>query len=436
MPQIEIHNKRGRRVGYRLPFENLVEVDVETDGRDEPSANEKALAVANKLLALQRGFALDHERGGEMFHGAALIKTRRGRYFLQANIHLPNTEITRNCAETNSVTEARGREGERLEVADLWFMGGKANYEQGQPFIDGIGKRYSPCGSCLDVIYNSRLKISGDTIVHMIPLNDGTMKLLPGDPDDPRPQEEIEPNRVFSKKIKDLLPHVTKIISDTNGAIRDSAKHGYDWLKNGTIANMVIKATSAHQISIDDLQGADPSTDETKCRINEILMREARAYYQDAEVKPTKLSVAIVRDANGNYYLAKHANNGKVMATPNACAEAIGRMIDASVNSKLKDLFLVEFNEEQLASLETTKEMSINMPDGATRELIKKAAKGTAWMTPLGQTNYFGAKVHIYVPNNPDLNEFSPKTHIITHSIQELLPLAYSNPKGQAVAMR
>ncbi len=129
-------------IGYAFPHGQFTDLTERLNGLQ---TDDQILAMVNELLAEQRKFAWDHERGGEMFHGAALVRTRRGRWFLHANIHMPNAETSRGCAENNSATEARAREGAGFEAEELWFMGGKANYEKGQQFLDNIGQRNTPC---------------------------------------------------------------------------------------------------------------------------------------------------------------------------------------------------------------------------------------------------------------------------------------------------
>lgn len=439
MPQVKIHAKRGRKTGYRLPFEELIEI---SDDFTKASNKEKTVAVVNTLLALQRSYALDHERGGEMFHGAAIVKTKQGRWFLQANMHLPNAETTRNCAESNAITEARGVEGDKLEVSDIYFMGGMANFEQGQQFIRNEGQRNTPCGSCLDVIFNNRIKISGDTLVHMLPLNDGTKKLLPGNPDDPRTESELEPNRIFTRRISDLLPHLTKVINGAGGAISTMIQKSYEWLKDSHLTTAISSASlQGERIEASELESDSATSEDKLYAINRALMNAAKEYYQTSEVKPDRLSVAIVRSIDGHYFLARHASSKTLISTPNETVKAINSMISASMNHKLSDVFVVEFDEKQLSKLAESDDIMLKLPDGATREIIKKATpKNVALMTAKGfdgrSLRDSGAKVHIFLPNDPSRDDFKPDQHVYSYAIKELLPYGYNNPKSQHAVMR
>jgi hypothetical protein len=95
MVQLRITDQDGsNRFGYEKPFEEFVYLMRDLQGLE--SQEQKRLAIINKLLADQRSHALDHERGGAMFHGAAQVRTKQGRWLLQANMHLQNAETRQN----------------------------------------------------------------------------------------------------------------------------------------------------------------------------------------------------------------------------------------------------------------------------------------------------------------------------------------------------
>lgn len=447
MPQVKIsipgtsgksHTKpprkgSGKKIGYEFPFDGFTDVTKDFKGL---SSEEQIVSVAARLLAKQREFALDHERGGLMYHGAALVRTKRGRWYLQANIHLPNAETTRNCAETNAITEARGREGERLEVVELYYTGGDANYEAGQPFVNNEGTHSTPCGSCRDVIYNNRLKVSGETVVHNLPLTDGKTPLVPGNPDDPRDVLDMAPNEVFTRRISQLLPHVSKVLDDRDGKTRAVMLDGYRWLQDPSVYKTITEAMLNRNMKEIRLHETDGSTLEEKmASIRKALAESAREYYQDADFKPHKLSVAIVRTTEGKYFIERYANNGEVLATSNAAVKAIGSMVSASTRNKITDVFYGEFDEKQMEDLMRGLPPKLMMTDGATSEIVKKAGpKNGAANNVLNlagrPVSERGVMVHVFAPNDPRSNDFDPAIHVVSLGVHELLPYAYKNPKA------
>lgn len=447
MVQLRINHEDGsNRFGYERPFQEFT--DLTKALQDAGSESERKLFLINKLLADQRRYALDHgyaknrAQGGVMFNGAALIKTKEGRWFTQANIHLHNTETSRNCAEANAITEARGYEGSELQVAELWFMGGRANFEEGQAFLGNIGQRISPCGSCLDIIYNNRMHVGKDTVVHMLPLNDGTMRLLPGDPNDSRTVSEIEENRVFSKKISDLLPHVTAMLHDNKGSKKSMISKGYEWINNPSAWVAISTAIQYdHLVELKKREDDHKPSDERTHAINRLLMDAAKDYYQKAKVKPIEMTIAIVRATDGKYYIGKHLNDGITPATPSAESKALDNMINASPNKRLTDIFIVSFNQKELAVLNDPEgisdDIAIHMPDGATREILKKFSprNGSAAQirdflgNSMEQSN---SSIHIFLPNNPESGEFDPLKDVISMKVKELLPHGFQNPKSSA----
>lgn len=440
MPQIKIKvlnpdrkaPPSDKKVGYEFPFDGFVDVTRELKGF---KSEVQVLAIAARLLAKQREYALDHERGGLMYHGAALIHTKKGRWYLQANIHLPNAEITRNCAETNGITEARGREGARLEVVEIFYTGGDANFEEGKPFVNSEGKHSTPCGSCRDVIYNHRLKINGETLVHNLPLTDGKTKLIPGNPDDPRDISQMASNEVFTRRINQLLPHVSKVLDDKDGKTSTMMRDGYAWLKDPQLHRAITDAMMSRTLKEIALHETDGSSyDEKMATINKALMDSAREYYQDAEVKPSKLSVAIVRTVEGKYFIERYAKNGDVLATGSAVSKAIGAAVSKSTRNKITDVFLAEFSEKQLAELEEGLPPELMMTDGVTSEITKKAgpkngAADKALNLAGEAVSARGVMVHVFTPNNSRKHDFDPQRHVISLGTRELLPYAYNNPK-------
>lgn len=441
MVQVRITTNHGaNRLGYERPFEDFIDLTDQLAGHDSEKA--KQLAIINRLLAEQREHAWDHEHGGAMFHGAAILRTESGQWFLSANTQLQSPETTRSCAEANAAIEARGREGKDMHIAELWFMGGKANYERGEAFLSPTGQRFTPCGSCLDIIHNHRNRVGPETVVHMVPLNDGKMQLLLGNPEDIRPANEIEPNRVFSRYIRMLLPNVSYQLSDANGSQKHMMIEGYEWIRNPSNWQAIADAIQNDKLlRLKQLEEEMADPNERLNVMNSILMETARDYYQKSRSKPHILTIAIIRATDGKYYIGKYTRDRSTPASPDAEFEAIGNMIDSSPNKRITDVFIANFNDKELGSISSawsesqSDDISLHMPNGATREIIKKYSPRSEVADKV--KDFFGryvgengANVHVFLSNNPELKNFDPQKHVISFKIKDLIPYGYQNPKN------
>jgi cytidine deaminase len=443
MVQIRIADENGaNRFGYEKPFGDFTDLTKELEGMD--SQPERRLAIINKILAAQRPYALDHERSGVMFHGAALVRTKQDHWFLQANIHVHNRDTSRNCAEANAATEALGLEGKSMAIAELYFMGGRANYDDQKEFLGNEGQRNSPCGSCLDVIFNHRIPVGGETIVHMLPLNDGNLKLAPGNPEDPRQENEIAPDEVFTRSIGKLLPNVSALLPDSKGTLKKKMSRGYEWVHDPSAWQAI--GSALQQQSLEELEILEHSSVNKQARleaVNTVLMDTAKAYYQEARVKPHTMTIAIVRATDGKYYMGKYSRDGSTPATPAADFEALGAMINASPDKRMTDIFIVNLSQHELETISDPEgirdDISVKMPDGAAREILKKfsARNSTAehikdFLSKAMESS--NGNIYVFLPNDPNDKKFNANRHVIHTTVKELLPYAFQNPKGHSGA--
>jgi hypothetical protein len=154
----------------------------------------------------------------------------------------------------------------------------------------------------------------------MIPLNDGNMQLLEGNPNDTREASEIEPNRVFSRRIQNILPYLPLQIDDAKGSKKSMMRNGYEWMYNASSWKAI--GTAIQQDRLVELKSLEKNNkakpEEMMIEINALLMETAKDYYQKSKVKPKSLTVAIVRATDGKYYMGKHSKDGATPATPSA----------------------------------------------------------------------------------------------------------------------
>ena len=434
MPRVLIHTKgNGSEVGYTDAFGKFHDFAIEYGNL---TYREQELAIIHRILFEQRQYARDHSQSDSQFRGAALIKTKKGNWFVHSNIHLHNAEISRNCAEANAITEAYATEGKDLEVADLYFMGGNTTAD-GKDRPDQRAQRHSPCGSCRGLIHNHQPR-GGETLIHLLPLNDDHIRPIATSFSDKRPIEALARNEIFTRPLSHFNPHLT--LHADNRAL--TAQRGYEWIQsNASSPHPKNESHIAHALeSLAKLEGRGVSADEKMHAINKLLMNTAKDYYHDALYKPYKLSVAIVRSTNGKFYLGKYARGHDVMATPTATFEAIGRAIDASLQNKITDVFFVEFDFRRTPSLLGSSRYEVRPPGPATREIIKKASVNHS--TAQQATSYLGtpcadgAFVHVFTPNDPsDDKGFSLESHVFSNTIHAMLPYGFRNPKSEQTAL-
>lgn len=405
------------------------------------SDRDRFIAVVNNLLAEERLKAKDHDYdlGGEMFYGAALVKTKNGNYFVSPNIHVQNAKTTRNCAEANAITGAVQVEGtKRTEITDVWFMGGRADLDKAIKIVPrDSGRRYSPCGSCCDAIWNHGIKLPGnvtkETTVHMLPLNDGTWRLKQ---DDGRPQKELESNQIMSRKISELLPSEFHI-ADEAGKLKDSIRRGWEYINDrDTVRAMGAAVKNNALVALGNMK--DKPAGEIVSAINKLMMESAKDLINNSVHPIRKIRIAVVRMDNGEYFMGTSTENGVAPASSNAEVQAIERAGEEWLRGhRLTDVFIMAIDAEQMPKLlkefehAPASHLDVHMPDGATRERISKNSPYERETVEDVFGNHIdhanGANVHIIMPNN--ITDFDPDQHVVTRSLQQLLPYRYSFPK-------
>ena len=446
MPSVSLLESHQGKRGYRIAKSDTVDIEDILKEHDISHKNKDAvrLAIINKLLADRRPYARDHEATGEMFHGSALVKTTTGNWYVSNNIHVHGVDTTRNCAEANAVTEAIAHEGLNVKIKELYFMGGKGNYDIAEPMITPEGTVIPPCGSCLDVIQRFASHFGGETVIHMLPLNEGDLHLKAGILHDTRPPSELEGNEVFSRTIKELFPLQALVLDDSNNTRKPIIKTGYQAVMDHSAHLAVQDARSRRTQELQELthlSELDKDGVDVTARmqvVNKVLMEQARSYYQQFrdDQKPEEMTIAIVRSDDGQYYIGKHVKNSTLQATIDAEQKAINDMYNNNPNERFTDIFVVHFSNKQLEVLNKAKDdsgITIEMPSGANREFLKKAAaqrilqqtKGFMG-TDFGQAN---GGVHVFLPNDPNKEDFDPKRHVISLTMKELIAHPYKAPK-------
>jgi cytidine deaminase len=434
MTQVRIDTALQRGYGT---LDGFTPVDIPEDIQHDDA---KQLYVINNLLAEQRKKAWDHERGGEMFHGAALIRTKAGKYYMAANIHLQNPKTTRNCAEANAATSAVNVEGIDMEITDLWFMGGKGDLEQAIEIMPSdYGRLNTPCGSCLDVIWNNRLgRMNGamntQTQVHMLPLNQGGIPLKP---DNGCHISEREPDQVMTRSIRQLLPFVRCVMPDVDGEVKRSVRAGWELINEPLTMHAVGRALQSDAL-LHLNQMKDASKDELLREVNNVMVDALHDLCVKSQVPLKSARVAVVRLDGGEYYMGVSLENGYTTAMQPAESDAIQSALRAHPTSHaITDMFVmgVDFEKmpERIQHWEEHPRMDVHDDtiDGAARDRLSKAGpRGTQVMEDvLGRRvdKKTGASVHVILLN--DKESFHPDTHMVTRSVQQLLPYRFISPK-------
>ncbi len=376
------------------------------------------LRVMNALLAEQRLKAWDHEAAehsgkNEMFFGAALIRTADNRFYVAANIHQKNSLTTRDCAEANAINQAaQDTEMLQLGIQDLWFMGGKGNLSEGKPILEGEAlRRNCPCGSCRDVIGNTRL--NGNTRVHMVPLNDGSVEVAY-----PEPGAAMQEHHIVTHTLDELLPHIHYRQADASGALKQTILDGWDYLHAPAERD-----TDYEPGRIRELEGV-PSA-ELPARINQLLLDVVKQEMHHAERKPLqRATLVIVQTHSGRFYLGASYVDGRTMGMSPATLHALQNAGRQSVSEvyMLDVLFRKEDKQRAFFADNPQADVLLPMPDGESRDRIWKARD------KVGENGICEPppKVHVFALNNG--RDFQPS---LMHSfpIEELLPHAFMSPK-------
>lgn len=422
----------------------------------DPTHPENMLKTANILLASQRLTAWDHGADAHvgkepMYYGAALIRTKSNHFYTAANIHLQKPPTSRSCAEANSITEAAQRAGvPHMEVEEVWFMGGMGDPSNpARIFPEEQGKRYTPCGSCLDVILNSNKSKPGGPIVHMLPLNDGSMELVPDLADPPVGDDSYlkdNPNMVMTRTTAQLFPHQYSKWEDPNGDIKDGLRQLHQEISE-TPKGDPEKPFSARDAAIarakngiavyelNEMAANGKSPDEIQAKINEIMMNTVKLAYGNGRRELSKVSVAIVRTEDGQFFMGNYNEGKKVPGMPTAVYNALQ---NSGGLDTITDIFVVTVDKEELRSFlghadgNPAADVILPNPDGDTRDRMRKFGpkNGKSFTNLAGETvdTSTGPSVHIIAPNNG--HDFNKDLHVQTYSCAKLYPNWFDAPKG------
>lgn len=425
-----------------------VEIDIPDDVKDDET---RFLRFVNPILAKTRRNAWDHESpeadSGAIFHAGTLIKTKSGKYFASPNIQLPNSKTARQCAENLATTSAVKVEGfDKMEISDLYFMGGKGNLKQHMDIIPThFGKRFSPCGSCRDVIWNSRLRldwsVTQQTKIHMLPLNNGEWYLIP---DDGRADDaEWENNRVMTRTINQLLPHVTRLFEDADNTLKPTLAKAWEYINDRNTLQAMTQAFE--QEALTHLSGMkDQLFNDVARKVNDLMMDTVKHMYlesinpEKSAQQPKRIDIAVVRMSNGEFYLGAFLDNGKILGLNSAGLDAIqdAKIIRPNADDKITDVFFMQLDCDKMPTLmeqwkdKTDAPVEVRMPDGDTRDRISKAGPNAQEFIDLfGKyiDDKTGANIHIILPNNKQ--DFDPTKHLHTMPLAELYPYRYISPK-------
>ena len=416
---------------------------VRYEGSDEAT---RFLAAVNHVLAKQRKYAWDHEAHdpehaghGDMFYGAALLKTKDGKFYLTSNHHVHADPMSRNCAEANAVTEAaQDVKKNELQVEELWFMGGKGNFSEGIVSLPGEeGKHYSPCGSCLDVIRNNRLHNGTETKIHMLPLNNGSWIIQPD-----RGKEKTLRTEVKTRTIEQLFPRITAIM-DREGKLKQDIEHGWQFLNDPATVKAIEQSFDAGRIKLlegEEAHGADPSV--ILCDIDKIMMETLAKEHQRENMPALKrATVAIVRTEDGSYRMGLYYDDGKTTATPSAPVNAIQN----AGRKKVTDIFVLQVNMKDMPALierfheqKTADVDAMELPGAQLDRIFKTRPKGRSEFKDYsGQKHNVadGPMVHMFQVNDP--REFDSKRDVQSYQVRHCLPEAFQSPKttGAVAAM-
>lgn len=376
------------------------------------------LETVNGLLAAQRLKAWDHEARehqgkGEMFFGAALVRTADNRFYLAANIHQKNALTTRDCAEANAINQAaQDTPMHQLAITDVWFMGGKGNLSKQMPILpEEQGRRNCPCGSCLDVMSNTRLQY--DTRVHMLPLNNGDMELAMGG----EAHADPAPHMIVSRNLGDLLPHEKLTLSDADGRLKDTIAQGRQWLQEPH------EHAQREPGRLPELEALE--ADAVPAAANKVLMETLHQEMMAMDHKPlNRAELAVVRTHKGQFYLGTAYVDGRTMGMPSAVLNAVQNARRESIS----DVYLLQVDLRQRDTplqgdgAPSQADVVITMPDGETRDRIWKArAKHEA-------AAHIPAPVVHIMTLTPE-HAFDPSQHMHSFGIQSLLPYAFTSPK-------
>jgi len=407
--------------------------------KEVTNQDKRFLYIVNQMLVKTRDHAIDHERTGEAFHGAALVRTKSGKFYAAPNIHLTHQKTTRQCAEVNAITSAINAEGQDVEITDLWFEGGKTNLDKGIRIIpDQLGKRFCPCPSCRDVIWNNK-NLPEDTKIHLLPINDGKWHLIPDDG-----STELKENQVMTRTIRELFPHRNARLNNINSKeFKQVLEKGWQLINDKENIKAISGAVFDRE-NMDKLSAATGKKPEEAIKIiNDSMIDKIHDLYNRPNTPPQNIRVAVVRLENGEYYMGTSLEGKGITSMQSAESEAVQASQTSDTNKAITDIFVIDMDQERIKNILETKDnkklndLKLKMPDGSARDRIIKNSpnKEGDFFNIFGEQidKESGANVHMILLNNKA--DFDMKKHMVSFSIADLVPFRYINPKMSAGEM-
>lgn len=400
------------------------------------------LQVINQLLAKQRRNAIDHSKSGEEFYGAALIETANNQWFIQSNIHHVAGSAARTCAEHNGILEATGHEGEAMQVKNVWFMGGRGNRKNGEMILPGEeGKYYTPCGSCLQMILNTRLTMGAETKVHTLPLNDGT-KPVYYSKNTKKDVSELTEGEVFSKTIHELLPNRLIEFFSANNKVKVDIQKAWEALQKASPVNGVShvdvekRMQKMHTYEVHGMEKAAK-------KIHSTMMRAAQEAIQAYGDQLDTVRVVVSRTVEGKYFMGVEPVSDKIQSMHHAYFHAIGEALgtrltyvegDVLKGRKFTDVFVMEIDRQHLEDFKSSPPgtaLKFTPPTGDALDRVWKRRPDEAVQSFDGAMvdSETGPRVHYLVPCRPQ--SFSMEKHCVTLEYRDLVPYPFVNPKSQ-----
>jgi hypothetical protein len=262
--------------------------------------------------------------------------------------------------------------------------------------------------------------------VHVLPLNDGSRRLLPSLPGGVMRRYADAP---MSLPVSELLPETEIRVRGVGETIRK----GYAWLREKDDPQTLLQTAESGPVvylqNMEQVLGRDSVA--MKQAINRYVMEAAKAEYHLEDAPPPEhMTFVLVRTQAGSYHLAKKIKDGYHPATPEAVHEALSAM---PRNSKATDVYLADIDLQRqdaiCEALAQGKPAVVTMPNGDDRQTIRKFGDRSLSDGPM---------VHQIVLNDPgqlhakqESYQFDPARDIISRSLTQLLPQSYCNPKWE-----
>lgn len=383
----------------------------------------------NQILVKARTQAIDEDTE---FQAAALVEVQGSdgdtRYYVDVNLQeMGSMAVERHCAERRAIKHALS-EDRHAKVKQLWFLGGLTDGKKLVPDFEK-GKRYSPCGACLQIIHDHRLNTA--TQVHMLPLNDGKSDLVECQAHH-LDQSDLPENGVVSKSIKDLFPYPLALFDDPQGHLKKMITEGYESLKSGSLKSL---DQVERAMALENLR--DVPAKKVLFEVNRLMQKSLRRTYQSDSDQIQKLSSAVVRLNDGSYRIVSLAATAKKPSTIAPEFGAITAGVNENSTARITDIFATRLNFEKLDrqikkwDKQPDMKVKLSIPKGDSLMRIFKFSEwnASAQLSYADGSPYLpeqGAKVHVIPLNN--IKNFD-ETFVFSRHIMELMPTPYVSPR-------